>query len=50
VVATVEICDRMESILDVGVPNIALMEYQAPENFEASECPLCRVGTSITRF
>ena len=50
VIATIEICDRMESIRDVGVPNIALAEYQAPENFTADACPLCRSGVPITRF
>src|SRR5437867_9447275 len=30
VVATVQICDRCEAIVDVGVPNIALAEYKAP--------------------
>jgi orotate phosphoribosyltransferase len=50
VVATVEIYDRMESVTDLGVPNIALAEYQAPENFRATECPLCKAGVPITRF
>jgi orotate phosphoribosyltransferase len=50
VVATVEIYDRLESIADVGVPNIALAEYKAPDNHPAAECPLCREGVPITRF
>jgi orotate phosphoribosyltransferase len=50
VVATVEICDRMEAIRDVGVPNVALVEYRAPANFPVNECPLCRTGTPVTRF
>lgn len=50
VLATIEICDRLEAIADVGVPNIALAEYKAPENYRESECPLCRLGTPITRF
>jgi orotate phosphoribosyltransferase len=49
-VATLEIYDRMEAIVDVGVPNVALVEYKAPENFKASECPLCASGVAITRF
>jgi orotate phosphoribosyltransferase len=49
-VATLEIYDRLEAIVDVGVPNIALVEYKAPENFKASECPLCARGVPITRF
>lgn len=50
VVATVEICDRMEAIVDIGVPNIALAEFTAPANFTASECPQCKAGVPITRF
>lgn len=50
VIATVEICDRLEAINDVGVPNIALAEFQAPENYKAEACPLCKAGTPITRF
>ena len=49
-VATLEIYDRMEAIVDVGVPNIALVEYKAPDNFKASACPLCASGVPITRF
>lgn len=50
VVATVEIYDRMEAIVDLGVPNIALAEFKTPENYKAGECPLCKAGTPITRF
>jgi orotate phosphoribosyltransferase len=50
VIATAEICDRMEAIADVGVPNVALAEYQAPENYRAEACPLCKAGTPITKF
>jgi orotate phosphoribosyltransferase len=50
VVATVQIYDRCEAVLDVGVPNIALVDYRAPENFKADACPLCKAGTPITRF
>ena len=50
VLATVQIYDRLESVVDLGVPNIALIDYQAPENFPASDCPLCQDGTPITRF
>jgi orotate phosphoribosyltransferase len=49
-VATLEIYDRMEAIVDVGVPNVALVEYKAPDNFKAGECPLCAAGVPITRF
>jgi hypothetical protein len=32
------------------VPNIALAEYKAPENYAAADCPLCESGIPITRF
>jgi orotate phosphoribosyltransferase len=50
VLATVEIYDRSEALVDVGVPNIALADYKAPQNFKASECPLCAQKVPITRF
>jgi orotate phosphoribosyltransferase len=50
VVATAQIYDRMEAVADAGVPNVALAEYKAPENLEASSCPLCRDGVPITAF
>jgi orotate phosphoribosyltransferase len=50
VVATVEIYDRCEAIVEPDVPNIALAEYKAPPNYLSGACPLCRSGTPITRF
>ena len=50
VIATVEICDRLEAIVDLGVPNFALTEYRAPENYPAAECPMCRAGQPIATF
>ncbi len=50
VVATVQIYDRMEAIVELGVPNIALAEFKAPDNFKAADCPLCKAGVPITRF
>jgi orotate phosphoribosyltransferase len=50
VLATVEIYDRSEAVVDVGAPNIALADYKAPENFKARECPLCAQKVPITRF
>jgi orotate phosphoribosyltransferase len=50
VLATVEIYDRCEAIKDVGVPNISLADYKAPENYKAGECPLCAQKVPITRF
>jgi len=50
VLATTEIYDRCEAIVDLHVPNIALAEYKAPENYRLEECPMCKAGTPITRF
>jgi len=50
VIATVQIYDRLEAIVDLGVPNIALAEYRAPENYPAASCPLCEAGIPITSF
>jgi orotate phosphoribosyltransferase len=50
VIGTVEIFDRLEAIVDVGLPNIALAEYGAPENFAAGDCPMCRSGQPVTTF
>jgi orotate phosphoribosyltransferase len=50
VIATVEIYDRGEAHADLGVPNVPLAEYKAPDNYKAGECPLCKAGLPITRF
>jgi len=50
VIATVEIYDRGEANVDLGVPNIPLAEYKAPDNYKAGACPLCKAGLAITRF
>lgn len=50
VIATVQICDRLEALVDVGVPNIALAEYPAPENYPAADCPLCKAGVAVAAF
>jgi orotate phosphoribosyltransferase len=50
VLATVEICDRMEAIVDPGVPNYALAQYPAPENYRAADCPMCKAGEPVTAF
>ena len=50
VLATVPICDRLEALVDAGVPNYSLTEYEAPENYPAAECPMCRGGEPITTF
>jgi len=50
VVATAQIYDRMEALVDAGVPNVALAEYKAPENYAAGACPQCKLGVPITSF
>jgi orotate phosphoribosyltransferase len=50
VIGTVQICDRLEAIVDVGLPNFALAEYGAPENHPVGNCPLCQSGVPVTRF
>ena len=50
VLATMQIYDRLESQHDLGIPNFALAEYRAPENFSAADCPLCEAKIPITRF
>jgi orotate phosphoribosyltransferase len=49
-IATVEIYDRLEAMVDLGVPNFALAGYRAPENYEAASCPMCRDGIPVTSF
>lgn len=50
VIATIEIYDRLEAMVDLGVPNIALAEYRAPENYPADTCPMCHAGQPVTAF
>jgi len=50
VLATAEIYDRMEALVDVSAPNVALAEYKAPENHPTDSCPLCRAGMPVTTF
>jgi orotate phosphoribosyltransferase len=49
-IGTVEIVDRLEAEVTLQVPNIALVEYKAPANYAADDCPLCRAGVPITAF
>ena len=39
VLASMEIYDRLEAVTDLGVPNFALAEYKAPENYKSAACP-----------
>ena len=50
VVCTAQIVDRGEAVVTLGAPNIPLVDYPAPENHPAAECPLCRQGVPITSF
>ena len=50
VLATAVICDRLEAVADAGAPNYALVEYPAPENYAAADCPMCRAGEPVTTF
>ena len=50
VLATVQIYDRLEAVVDLGVPNFALVDYGAPENYPAADCPMCKAGQPIARF
>jgi hypoxanthine phosphoribosyltransferase len=50
VLATVEIYDRLETITNLSVPNIALAECHVADNYRAAECPLCKAGAPITKF
>jgi orotate phosphoribosyltransferase len=50
ILATVEIYDRLEALVDLGVPNISLVEYGAPQNFPSASCPMCAAGEAVTRF
>ena len=50
VLATVEIYDRGESVVDVGVPNFPLASYQSAHNYTAAACPMCAQGMPITTW
>jgi orotate phosphoribosyltransferase len=50
VLATVQIYDRGESVVDLKVPNVALASYQSSHNYTAETCPMCREGMPITTW
>jgi orotate phosphoribosyltransferase len=50
VVATVQIYDRVEAVTKLDIPNFALAEFAAPNNFKAEDCPLCKAGVAINSF
>lgn len=50
VIATAQIYDRLETMVDLDLPNFALAEYKAPENFPEAQCPMCESRLPITSF
>ena len=50
VVATAQIVDRGEALVTLPVPNVALVEYPAPDNYAAAACPLCAQGIPVSAF
>ena len=50
VLATAEIYDRGESVVDLGVPNYTLASYKSTHNYTADACPMCREGIPITTW
>ncbi|MDP7471405.1 MAG: hypothetical protein QGI02_03530 [Vicinamibacterales bacterium] len=49
-IGSIEIYDRLEVVKTLDVPNVALAEYRAPDNYAAGDCPLCAAGQPITSF
>ena len=50
VIGSMVIHDRLESVVDLGVPHVTLAEYKAPTSSLADECPMCATGMPITTF
>jgi orotate phosphoribosyltransferase len=50
VIATVEIYDRGESLVDAGAPNFALASYKTAHNYPVDQCPMCKEGIAITHW
>lgn len=50
VIGTMQIIDRCEACVSLGVPNVSLVEYKAPPNYPAAECPLCAAHVPIATF
>ncbi len=50
VVATAQIVDRGEAMVTLAAPNVALVEYPAPDNHLAAECPMCAAGMPVSAF
>lgn len=50
VIGTMQIIDRCEATVRLEVPNVSLVEYKAPPNYPAAQCPLCAAHVPITTF
>jgi orotate phosphoribosyltransferase len=50
VIGTMQIIDRCEATVSLGVPNVSLVEYKAPPNYPAASCPMCAAHEPITSF
>ncbi len=50
VIGTMQIVDRAEACVSLDVPNVSLVEYKAPPNYPAAQCPLCAANVPITTF
>lgn len=50
VIATAQIYDRMAAVVQLDVPNVALLEYDAHDIYTSTTCPLCAAGTPMTSF
>ncbi len=50
VIATVQIYDRMASVVTLDVPNFALLEYDARDIVTSTTCPQCAAGVPLTSF
>jgi orotate phosphoribosyltransferase len=50
VLATAEIYDRDDAIVELGVPNFSLASYRASETYPAGACPMCRASEPVTAF
>ncbi len=50
VVATAQIADRGEALVTLAVPNVSLVDYPAPDNHPAADCPMCARGLPVSTF
>ena len=50
VIGTMQIIDRCEATVTLGVPSVSLVEYKAPPNYPAASCPMCAAHEPITSF